>query len=267
MIIRVLMENTASDPACIAEHGLSLYIETKQHRILFDAGQSDAFAGNAEKLGVDLSSVDLCVLSHGHYDHSGGLQRFLELNGHAPVYVHEKAFGAHHNATGKYIGIDQTLAHHPRIVRVGDRLELGDGMTLCTCNDRINGVPASARGMTVCSDGAFMQDDFLHEQYLILCENGKRVVISGCSHKGILNIMDWLNPDVLIGGFHFMKLDPEGADAAFLADAAQKLLAYPCTYYSGHCTGEASFSFLKTHMGSRLHSLHTGSSMTLFEKE
>jgi len=258
MIVRVLMENTAENPLLAAEHGLSLYIETDHHKILFDAGQSDAFEGNAARMGVDLSAVDLCVLSHGHYDHSGGLARFLEINDHAPVYVHERAFEAHHNASGKYIGVDPLLAEHPRIVRAGDRLEIDGSLTLCTCNDQIDSIPASARGMTVCKNGVHTQDDFLHEQYLVISEGEKHTVVSGCSHKGILNIVRWLSPDVLIGGFHFMKLDPTGEDAAYLFSAADALLAQPCIYYTGHCTGDAAFAFLKARMGSRLHGLHAG---------
>ena len=87
MIIRVLMENSVQDELLAAEHGLSLYIETDTHKILFDAGQSDAFSDNAARMGVNLKEVDFCVLSHGHYDHSGGLMRFLKINDHAPVYV------------------------------------------------------------------------------------------------------------------------------------------------------------------------------------
>jgi len=263
MIIHVLIENTAQSPDLIAEHGLSLYIETAHHKILFDAGQSAAFASNAERMGVDLSRVDLCVLSHGHYDHSGGLSRFLEVNDHAPVYVHENAFGAHHNASGKYIGVDQNLADSPRIIRTGNHHIIDDELSLCACNDRIDGVPASARGMTVCMDGVHIQDDFLHEQYLTISENGRRVVVSGCSHKGILNIVRWLEPDVLVGGFHFMKLDPDGEDAALLESAAGDLLAHPCIYYTGHCTGDAAFAFLKTRMGDRLHAIPCGKTFLL----
>jgi len=263
MIIRVLMENTAQGPDLVAEHGLSLYIETAHHKILFDAGQSAAFADNAERMGVDLSMVDLCVLSHGHYDHSGGLARFLEVNEHAPVYVHERAFGAHYNASGKYIGVDPMLAENPRIMRTGDRFIIDDELSLCTCNELIEGVPASARGMTVCADGIHVQDDFLHEQYLIILENGRRTIISGCSHKGILNIVRWLKPDALVGGFHFMKLNPDGEDAALLESAATELLAHPCTYYTGHCTGDAAFAFLKARMGDRLHAIPCGKTFSL----
>ena len=78
------MENTTTREDLACEHGLSLYIEANGKRILFDTGASAAFADNAEKLGIDLNQVDLCILSHGHYDHGGGIKRFLEVNDHAP---------------------------------------------------------------------------------------------------------------------------------------------------------------------------------------
>ena len=87
MRIVTLVENTARRQDLTAEHGLSLYIETENHKILFDAGQSEAFAENAKKLGVDLTQTDLAVLSHGHYDHGGGLAKFLEANDHAPIFL------------------------------------------------------------------------------------------------------------------------------------------------------------------------------------
>lgn len=263
MYIRVLMENSTASPEMTAEHGLSLYIETGGRRILFDAGQTDAFARNAERLGVDLSKVDLCILSHGHYDHSGGLMRFLEINDHAPVYMHRLAAQPHYNGTEKYIGIAPQLAEHPRVIRTGDMLDLSGGLKLCTMNAQDSGCPASARGMTVRQGDRFKQDDFAHEQYLLIEEAGKRVVISGCSHKGILNIVRWLEPDVLVGGFHFVKLDPDGGDAAFLQEAARQLLARSCTYYTGHCTGERAYAFLKARMGGRLHAMPAGTEIVI----
>lgn len=263
MILRVLMENSADQPDLIAEHGLSLYIEACGKRILFDAGQTEAFAANAERLGVDLSAVDLAILSHGHYDHSGGLLRFLEINDHAPVYLHRRAAEPHYNGTEKYIGIDPALTESRRIVYTDDSLDLGDGLTLCTCNAQITDCPASARGMTVRTGRGYIQDCFDHEQYLIIEEHGRRFVISGCSHKGILNIVRWLSPEVLIGGFHFMKLDPDGPDRAYLECAAAALLEHSCLYYTGHCTGEAPYAFLKSIMGDRLQAIHAGTSISI----
>lgn len=95
MRIFTLMEDTACAPDFVCEHGLSFYIETGSSKLLFDMGQTDLFLKNAAALGADLSAVDTAFVSHGHYDHGGGLAAFLEINDHAPVYVHQKAFEPH----------------------------------------------------------------------------------------------------------------------------------------------------------------------------
>lgn len=78
-----LIENTAGIDGCVPLHGLSFYVETLKHRILFDAGPSDVVLGNAERLGINLRQVDVAVLSHGHYDHSGGFLEFAKINPYA----------------------------------------------------------------------------------------------------------------------------------------------------------------------------------------
>ena len=259
MRIWILTENTTCSPELTAEHGLSLYIETNGLRILFDAGQSEAFADNAKKLGVDLSAVDLAVLSHGHYDHGGGLMRFLELNGRAPVYVSRHAFGGYHNASGKYIGLAPELMGHPRLIAAQGVMEIGDGLTLCAGEDMPAIAPLDSAGLTRCECGVQVPDDFRHEQHLLIREGEKTVLISGCSHRGILNIADAFRPDVLLGGFHFMKMDPQlPEDARRLEEAAQVLLGHKTLYYTGHCTGEAPYALLKARMGERLMPLTTG---------
>lgn len=257
MKIVTLLENTAVDGSFAAEHGLSLYMETGDHKILFDAGQTDGFAANAEKLGIDLGAVDLAVLSHGHYDHGGGLSAFLERNSTAPVYLRREAFGPHYNARGKYIGLDPALAENPRLVFAREGQILADGISLHACNDRERPYPGDNFGLTVLEDGEYRPDSFCHEHYLLIEEAGKKYLFSGCSHKGILNIAAWFRPDVLVGGFHFKSLDPV-RDRAFLTDAAQKLLELPTVYYTGHCTGQEQYAVMKEVMGHRLHSLHAG---------
>ena len=253
------MENTACREDLAAEHGLSLYLETNGKKILFDAGQTNAFADNAEKLGVDLAEVDLAILSHGHYDHSGGLLHFLEMNDHANIYVNQNAFLSYYHGDERYIGVDPALQNSDRIRSVGEAIQLAEGMILCSCNEKEKSHPVDSFGLTVYRDGNYAPDDFLHEQYLLVEEEGKRILISGCSHKGILNIVRWFRPDVLIGGFHFMKLDPEGDGREALQKAAEELLTYPAVYYTGHCTGEVQFDFMKQIMGDRLQSIHSGS--------
>ena len=257
MRIVTLLENTTCREDLCCEHGLSLYIETGKHRILFDAGQTEAFADNAQALGIDLSAVDLCVLSHGHYDHGGGLKKFLEINKTAPVYVSRDAFMPHYNGTEKYIGLDQTLLDDPRLIFAENSTQLAPGITLESGAIPLPH-PIDPAGLTVLENGILQPEDFRHEQYLIIEEEGKRVCFSGCSHRGILNIAAHFRPDVLIGGFHFMKLDPE-TDARRLTDAAEELLRYDTTYYTGHCTGAAAYDFMKPIMGDRLNLIPTGS--------
>ena len=219
MKITTLIENTALRPELKAEHGLSLYIETGDRRILFDSGQSGAFADNAETLGIDLSQVDLCILSHGHYDHGGGLKRFLEINDHAPVYINRHAFGEYFSS-GKYIGLDPALEENPRLIGVEDVLEIAEGITLCSCNDLLRPFSFGVFGQSIRKDNVHVDDDYLHEQYLLLEENGRKYCFSGCSHKGLLNILSWFRPDVFFGGFHFIRMDPRGRD---LEDALRQL--------------------------------------------
>ena len=206
MKITALIENTAANDRVAAEHGLSLYIEANGKKLLFDMGQTDLFASNAQVLDVDLTQVDFAVLSHGHYDHGGGLECFLNLNKTAPVYLSQHAFGDYYNGTEKYIGLDKSLCENERVITVGDEMKICDGFTLFSCNSNERPHWLGSFGLKKKSDGDFVPDDFLHEQYLLIEENGKRVLISGCSHKGVMDIVSWFKPDVLVGGFHYSKL-------------------------------------------------------------
>jgi 7,8-dihydropterin-6-yl-methyl-4-(beta-D-ribofuranosyl)aminobenzene 5'-phosphate synthase len=250
MKLWVLMENTARE-GFSCEHGLSLYIEACNRRILFDAGQSPAFTENAQKLGLDLSKVDIAILSHGHYDHSGGMNRFLETNHTSPLYLSRYAFEPHHNASGKFIGIDAALADCGRLAFVDDEIALDPGLRLLSCNTMSHPYPTDSCGLT--ANG--QPEDFRHELYLSIEENGQRILISGCSHKGILNIVHWFNPDILVGGFHFKTIDPNDPR---LTAAAEELHRFPTAYYTGHCTGQAQFDAMKPILGWQLTAIHAG---------
>lgn len=260
MRITTLIENTTSRDDLQAEHGLSLYIETQHHKILFDTGDSGAFAENAQKLGVDLGGVDFAILSHGHHDHGGGLERFFALNTAAPVYLQPQALAPYYNAVQNYIGIDPKLINSDRLIFAGEETVLGEGITLYACNSRRRLVPIDSAGLQVQKSGHCHPDEFLHEQYLLVQEGEKRVLFSGCSHKGIINIAEWFQPDVLIGGFHFMQMDAHGQA---LRNAAQALLKYPTQYYTGHCTGQEQYHVLKEIMADRLSCLSTGVVITI----
>ncbi len=254
MKIRVLCENTSKSHALTAEHGLSLFIETPPFKILFDMGQTAAFAENAKVLGVDISAVDFAVLSHGHYDHGGGISAFLAANKKAPLYVNENVFGNYYNGSDKYIGLDKSIAESKNLVLVSDSFDIAEGFKLYSCNERERPYGTNPYGLTESRNGKLCDDRFLHEQYLLAEENGKRILISGCSHKGVLNILHWFKPDVFVGGLHFNKI----SDKAVLASAAKALLAYGTLYYTCHCTGCEQFEYMKTLMGDRLNYISTG---------
>ncbi len=244
MKITALTENISHSSRISAEHGLSLYIETQKHNILFDMGQTSLFAENAEKLGIDLTKVDIAVLSHGHYDHGGGLGRFLEINKTAPVYISRYAFGDYYNGTEKYIGLDKTLQNEERLIFVDEKLEIDDELSLYSCNNKVRNHYLGSFGLNMKCNGEFMPDDFKHEQYLLINEDNKRVLISGCSHKGIMDIVEWFEPDALVGGFHYTKLNLDEK----LAGYAAKLASHNMTYFTCHCTGIEQYEFMKKYM-------------------
>lgn len=259
-----LVENTTERGDMRTEHGLSLYIETGAHKVLFDMGQSDAFAGNADTLGVDLRAVGLAVLSHGHYDHGGGLAEFLRRNADAPVYLSRFAFEPHYHGAGRYIGLDPALRANARLRFTEGETRLGEGLMLYDCNKNAREHALDSCGLQMARGGdgpdccGLVAEDFRHEQYLLVEERGRRVLFSGCSHKGVLEIVRWFRPDVLVGGFHFSGLPLDDT----LVGYAAELDGYPTEYYTCHCTGSEQFRFMKRYM-KHLHYLSCGQTVEI----
>lgn len=270
MRIVTLMENTAVSEEFACSHGLSLYIETRGHRILFDMGQDGRFLHNAEKLGIDIANVDLAVLSHGHYDHGGGISAFLEANSQAPIHIQKKALGEYYahdpDGTNRYIGLTPQWRDNPRvIVHTGDyKLDAGiqvfAGVTGRECYS-----PANDR-LFASMNGHHIPDLFMHEQNLLLKEGNKMVLIAGCAHNGMVNIVKKAESfascgiDYVIGGMHLMNAYPDQKkQKMFCKSMADKLKKYPCRYYTCHCTGVESYELLHEEMGNRILYLSAGS--------
>lgn len=252
MKVTVLAENSTCREDLTPQHGLSLYIETNGKKILFDMGQDDTFARNAKTLGIDLSQVDWAIISHGHYDHGGGLDTFLKINSNAPVYVHEAAFGRHYNGTEKYIGLDLSFHNHSRLIFTKGTVKISPQILLTDCNDL--GWISNSFGLKRVEGEVFYNDDFLHEQYLQITEKQRKILVSGCSHKDIVNIVRHFLPDVLIGGFHLNKVE----ESKELEQITQILKSAGGLYYTGHCTGNSQFEIMKQIMGESLWNFSTG---------
>lgn len=257
MKITVLTENTTTYDLAV-EHGLSLFVELEQCCFLFDLGQSDLFAQNAERLGIDLDLADFAILSHGHYDHGGGIKRFLEINHHAPVYMSQHAFEPHLNAKGREIGLDQDLKCSDRIVLTSGKAGVADGITLYADYNAPYVIRPDPAGLKMMQDGALVPEDFRHEQYLLVEEHGKRILFSGCSHRGIQNIVHWFKPDILVGGFHLFQSPIDDT----LIRCAKELDSYKTEYYTCHCTGTEQYEAMKPYM-KNLNYLSTGMSIEL----
>lgn len=263
-----LMENTTGECAFHAEHGLSVYVETERHRLLVDTGASAKTWENAAQLGVDLTRVDTVILSHGHYDHAGGILSFAQINPDAKIYMHALAGGDYYSMGShgeRYIGIDREILSLPQCVllegdcRIDGELSVFGGVT------GRRKWPQSNRRLKEKQGDTFVQDAFAHEMYAVVEAEGKTVLLSGCAHNGILNILDRFQalygrePDVVISGFHMVKKDAYDADEVkLIEDVARELRGTGILFYTGHCTGLPAFAIMKEIMGEQLQYMHSG---------
>ncbi len=211
------------------KHGLSLYIETEKHKILFDVGPDRTLFDNAKKRNIDLTKMDTVILSHGHLDHGGALRDFLQINTHAKVYVQRKAFAPHYSKTFFLkipVGLDQALEAHPQVMLLDGDCRVDEELFLFTvnetekCHSPMNDVLYGRNGL----------DDFSHEQNVIITEN-KPVLLMGCGHTSVVNIMNRaksFQPQVCVGGFHLSNLITKKAvPSALLDEIAKELKKIP----------------------------------------
>lgn len=274
MKVVTLVENTSCREDLGHVHGLSLYVETPKHRILFDMGPNALFLENAEKLGVDVASVDVAFLSHGHYDHGGGLELFFKRNETAPVYVHAAAFGDYYAVSPKgerYIGVDPKLKGNPRFVVCRGKTAIDDELTVFSVLPTHDLLPSSNGSLREKRGDDYPPDGFRHEQDLVVTAEGKTVLFGGCAHGGIVNILRASEkllgraPDHVFSGFHLTNpgLGTDEPDA--LVDAvAEELAARKNThYYTGHCTGLGPYARLKARLGDRMDYMAAGTAFEL----
>jgi 7,8-dihydropterin-6-yl-methyl-4-(beta-D-ribofuranosyl)aminobenzene 5'-phosphate synthase len=277
MRITTLIENTQTEDKqdIITEHGLSLHISFNQQTILFDTGASDSFFKNAEKLKVDLDTVHAAILSHHHYDHGGGFPRFFALNPNAKVYLKKPPDGDCYFKAflfrKRFIGLNRDLfnAYSARFAFIEAFTEILPDVFIFTSIVSKYPKPKGNRYLYVKRDSHWSLDNFAHELIMAIKENGKLVIFTGCSHNGMLNMIDTvakkfngITIKTVIGGFHLIglpKLNTMAESKSEIQNIARKILDYPVqSIYTGHCTGQKAYAVLKSVLGEKLQHLHTG---------
>ncbi len=258
MKIYTLIENEKPKTSgFLVEHGLSLYFEHGEKRVLFDTGASDAFIYNATLHGIDLHKIDACVISHAHDDHIGGLKAFLDINSHAEVYLKSAIRGDFYT---KHLGKKERTSLDPsffekyaaRLHFFDDKIDLAEGVTAAGIRT-FRRLPLYASLMLEKKGDSFVRDTLDHELYVAIKEKDGVVVLTGCAHHGLLNILMTAAEDFgpikgVVGGFHLsgsgkrqLSKEPESevvAIAKYLENNKIKKV------FTGHCTGKRALDKL-----------------------
>lgn len=281
MKITALMENQSPE-GLLNEHGLCVHIEYNGKNYLLDTASSDSFVTNAERLGIDLSKVDMGFLSHAHYDHSGGYEGFFALNTHAPVYLQSTAKDAcYFKIAGplkKNIGIPAgILEKYPdRFFYVDGDRQLDEGVHILSHHTPGLKKRGEKAHMYRSSQNRLAVDDFSHEQSIIFEAKDGLVVFNSCCHGGVENIIEEVKAAfpgksilAIIGGFHLMGIT--GVEScAFSEEEIRSLgrtldLSGVKGFYTGHCTGRPAFALLKEELPEKVEYFMTGTVLEFAE--
>lgn len=268
MRLITLVENNKLEKDIKAAHGLSFYLETEEHKILFDVGPDKTFIKNAEKLNVNLTEVDIVVISHGHVDHGGGLKYFLEINKKAKIYVRKNAFEYHYTKVLGFhinIGLDEKIIND-RFVFTNAEFTLDNNIQLFSYPNSRKFWPSGNLSL-FSNDGL---DYFSHEQSMLIHEKGVDILFCGCAHTGIYNILTRAERilgkhiEYVIGGFHLAKVVFKKGDSSdTICALATELAKKPTKYYTCHCTGLKPYHLMKMIINENLEYLYCGGKLEL----
>lgn len=272
--LKILIDNISKNEQFISEHGLSIHITSNKKNYLFDTGQTSNFALNAKKLGVDLKKVDYLILSHGHYDHVGGLPEFMKLNKIAKIYLRKNAlksrFSRQKDGTYKSVSVESLVNINSQIHLTSNAYTINQNASLFSDVFENQLMPSGNQHLFELIEGTYVADDFSDEQNLILEENNKIVLFTGCSHRGIINILKQAEKilskkvDVVVGGFHLYSNSTQTSeDPVLIKEIAAYIKTTNTVFYTMHCTGIGPYSLLKSILKDQIYYLKAGDEITL----
>ena len=247
--VTCLVDNTAELSSGLwAEHGSAFLVETMDTMVLFDTGQSgDVLVHNLSELGTDLSGLSSVVLSHGHYDHTGGIEHVLSITGKLDVIAHTAIFDERiardENGAEKQIGIPFSREHletNCRLRLAAEPVAVASGIFTTGQVPRGHGSEPRDPRLLVRNGERLVVDPLLDDLSLVLRTRNGLVVLLGCCHAGLINTLEHVTKtfaDVvtaILGGTHLAKA--EEGDLRNTVTLVKEL--YGVQYaYVGHCSG------------------------------
>ena len=274
MEICILLENNRIGVQYKSKHGLSVLIKYKQKDILLDVGPDRKFIENANKMNLDLSKVELLFLSHAHYDHTGGLNDFFKINRNAVVYLMDRIDSKYYKKSRLFnipIGLMINKKNNSNITQLNDDLIIDNSIFFLKNTTENYEKPVSNKALLKNVNRQKIPDTFDHEGTLVFVDNDELIAFNSCSHNGILNIIETIEKKIpnkrirsYVGGLHLSNPNTQKHESnEYLDSLIGKLNQKDIIIYTGHCTGNYAYNYLKDKLKNKVQPINTGMKLNI----
>ncbi|MFW6119978.1 MAG: MBL fold metallo-hydrolase [Petrotogales bacterium] len=247
------------------EHGISFFIDSRNKKYLFDTGTTDVALENARKLDIDLNAIDSVIISHGHYDHLGGLADILKLIGKRKVYIGKGALNrkfSGEKSVGPEESYNEYLALGAEFKTIEENTKISDGIVIISATPFVTDERPQRKYKHINIDRK-ETDEFDEELTLLIIRESKGTVVTGCSHRGITNILTEVSLhceiENVLGGLHL--LHKNGQELNIICDKLEEFGV--SNYFTGHCTGDKAIRIMKERLSANVKEIMAGDIISL----